>query len=265
MVTQAVKETEDQVITYDGKVATAFYFANSGGYTMNSEDVWTAAIPYLRAVQDEYAVTTVWNTQITFAELKDKLIGKGYECGDITRVYVSSRCDNNAVRTLTIETTAGNINLSKEKLRSVLGASLVKTSLFAVGADGFPGVGELAVAGSSGLVATSGEVSTATVYVMGENEEVVEAETDDLYVTNGEDIVNSGEYVESTEAGELELSDEPVTTGTLYISGVGNGHGVGLSQLSAIKMAGAPYYYTYDYILKYFYTGVEIQTISEIR
>ncbi len=45
------------------------------------------------------------------------------------------------------------------------------------------------------------------------------------------------------------------------ISGGGYGHGVGMSQNGAKIMAGKQY--TFDEILKYFYTGVDLKNIYE--
>lgn len=39
------------VATYKGNVATTYYYAISAGHTANCEDVWTAALPYLRSVE----------------------------------------------------------------------------------------------------------------------------------------------------------------------------------------------------------------------
>jgi len=47
---QAVGETEDIVGKYASQVINAFYFANCGGQTKNSEDVWRQALPYCRSV-----------------------------------------------------------------------------------------------------------------------------------------------------------------------------------------------------------------------
>ncbi|MCM3576152.1 stage II sporulation protein D [Mesobacillus subterraneus] len=49
-ITQAVEETEGMVMTYNGELIDASFFAISNGYTENSEDYWNAALPYLRSV-----------------------------------------------------------------------------------------------------------------------------------------------------------------------------------------------------------------------
>lgn len=47
---RAVKETTGLIMTYQGQPITASFFSASGGYTENSEEYWTAPIPYLRSV-----------------------------------------------------------------------------------------------------------------------------------------------------------------------------------------------------------------------
>ncbi len=55
LIAQAVSETNGLVITDEHKqLITAAFHSNSGGYTINSEDVWSAAMPYLRGKKDPY-------------------------------------------------------------------------------------------------------------------------------------------------------------------------------------------------------------------
>jgi len=53
--TAAVDATAGQVLTYEGKIATTYFFSSSGGRTASSSDVWKGApIPYLASVSDPY-------------------------------------------------------------------------------------------------------------------------------------------------------------------------------------------------------------------
>jgi stage II sporulation protein D len=53
--TAAVKETAGEVVTYEGKVATTYFFSSSGGRTANVADVWSGTpVPYLISVADPY-------------------------------------------------------------------------------------------------------------------------------------------------------------------------------------------------------------------
>ncbi|MCM3705051.1 stage II sporulation protein D [Cytobacillus firmus] len=49
-ITRAVKETQGLVMSYNGELIDASFFAISNGYTENSEDYWTTSLPYLRSV-----------------------------------------------------------------------------------------------------------------------------------------------------------------------------------------------------------------------
>jgi stage II sporulation protein D len=49
-VNQAVNETKGLIATYANKPIDATFFSTSNGYTENSEDYWSAEIPYLRSV-----------------------------------------------------------------------------------------------------------------------------------------------------------------------------------------------------------------------
>lgn len=49
-IEQAVQETKDEVMKYDGQYISALFFSSSNGYTENSEDYFTGSIPYLKSV-----------------------------------------------------------------------------------------------------------------------------------------------------------------------------------------------------------------------
>ncbi|MBR1660185.1 MAG: SpoIID/LytB domain-containing protein [Oscillospiraceae bacterium] len=50
----AVAATENQYMTYDGRIINAMFCAADGGETINSEDKFPSALPYLRGVKDPY-------------------------------------------------------------------------------------------------------------------------------------------------------------------------------------------------------------------
>ena len=51
-IKRAVKETENEVATYDGEIILALYHASSGEYTENSENVFIEALSYLKGVEN---------------------------------------------------------------------------------------------------------------------------------------------------------------------------------------------------------------------
>jgi stage II sporulation protein D len=50
----AVTDTGNEMGVYDGSVIQAFYSSSSGGYTENSENVFSATVPYLKGVPVPY-------------------------------------------------------------------------------------------------------------------------------------------------------------------------------------------------------------------
>jgi stage II sporulation protein D len=61
---QAVAATRRQVLMYDGKVATTYFFSSSGGMTASIADVFAGfkPVPYLVSVPDPYDTASPWHT-----------------------------------------------------------------------------------------------------------------------------------------------------------------------------------------------------------
>lgn len=56
-ILKAVKQTHDLVLVDNNmRLISALFFSNSGGYTQNSEDVWSQRVPYLRGKPDPYSI-----------------------------------------------------------------------------------------------------------------------------------------------------------------------------------------------------------------
>lgn len=75
-IASAVESTSGKIVTYQGKPIEAYYHAASGGSTDNSEDVWQAAVPYLRAVSTEFEArepSFQQRVEFTIDELEKKL------------------------------------------------------------------------------------------------------------------------------------------------------------------------------------------------
>ena len=53
-IRQAIQETDNLVLTYDGSLISALFFSTSNGYTENSEEYWKNPLPYLKSVQSPW-------------------------------------------------------------------------------------------------------------------------------------------------------------------------------------------------------------------
>lgn len=67
-IKQAVLETFNEYLEYDGKVVDAMFFSTSVGYTENSEEVFTSKVPYLRSVESTWdSISPVYEVNYTFS------------------------------------------------------------------------------------------------------------------------------------------------------------------------------------------------------
>lgn len=53
-ITEAVHETQGEILTYEGTTITPSFFSTSNGFTENSEDYWENELPYLRSVESKW-------------------------------------------------------------------------------------------------------------------------------------------------------------------------------------------------------------------
>jgi stage II sporulation protein D len=75
-IQNAVNATKGQILTYDRTPIDPSFFSTSNGYTENSEDYWTASLPYLRSVPspwDKNAPDYIGTKEFTSREFKSKL------------------------------------------------------------------------------------------------------------------------------------------------------------------------------------------------
>lgn len=293
----AVDDTAGLCIYSGGKVVSAYYFKNSGGYTQDSKDVWGGSSAYLKAVKDEYSPEYKWNATFTFSELKSKLGSVASGIGDITRIEIASRNESGAVDTLKFVGTSGNATVSKEQIRTLLGATAVKSTHFSFagsstgessgssGNSGGNGNGGQASPGGSGK-SVAQRISLSPVKVMGSDESKASISSKTSVSVMGADgrpvsrtlknvyavdasavsaVSGGGNTGTSNDSNTNTNNDgssdsktvEYVTESPVTFTGLGYGHGIGMPQDSAIEMAKQGF--TYDEILQYYYTGIEIK------
>ncbi|MCL6589693.1 MAG: SpoIID/LytB domain-containing protein [Firmicutes bacterium] len=167
---QAVDATRGQVLRYNGKLISAFYTGNNGGYSNDSRDIWGFSLPYLQAVPDknlsrsgpfspadlaewlasrpltyssnpQYSGRSQyrWVLWVSRTDLENRL-KLGGKLGRITAVAVTGRGQSGVVTKVNIYGTAGNYTVTGDSIRSKLGG--LRSNLFIVepkfGKDGLP-------------------------------------------------------------------------------------------------------------------------------
>ena len=243
---KAVDDTKGLVLHFEGKLIPAYFHASSGGFTENCENVWTTALPYIRAVvdYDHQSPHYQWTKEITPAELNILLGKAGYTIGDI-QAFTLSRLEAQPVRStdrgisgrvksIRLAGSKGSVLVTGNKLRSLLGLNSTLFDLAVVTPP--PPAIEVPITDSFG----------------DRGKKKVEV---NLKPVEEKGLLMDKEYIRRITGRQQEK---------IVINGRGWGHGLGLSQWGAKAMAeksaGSDIAY-FKQILKHYYQGVDIAKI----
>lgn len=251
---RAARETAGEYLKYNGKVVEAYYYSSNGGASENSENVWSANLPYLRGVVDPYEGDVAsqipnynWTRTFTGEQLRAKLSAAGYtRCGTVRSVTITKTPTGNVYSMTFLDVNGKSWTISKDNCRIVLGMNSLHFDFDGAGAD-TPGQNPPS---STAIYAIDGDSKvnqiTGTYYVLGEDGTVIQAGT--AGETSGPEPtapISSG--------GTVTPAD-----GVFRFRGSGLGHNVGMSQWGAWAMAKRGL--TYRDILTFYYTGVTIES-----
>lgn len=250
-VRRAVDETCGKAAYYNNEPISASYFSSDGGHTENSENVWVSAVPYLKSVEDKYqpAGTTHqnWTNTATPAEIKAYLLSKGVDIGDITDVQVGSYSPAGNALSLKIIGTKGVQEYKKDNIR-----------IFMRGYKNTDGTGDFLLSQTFTVTKPGSSSTNLTAINKYLNKQTINLRNIRLKSKNGTTVYSGTTpiYIKSKN-GVKQYSEAQASSAEYTFSGKGWGHGVGMSQYGAKGMAQSGF--TYDQILKCFYTGIEIK------
>lgn len=241
----AVDDTAGKIITYNDKPISAVYFATSGGHTEDVENVWTNALPYLRGVEDKYEPkTNPWVVTYTKDELEELLSKKGVNIGELVNLEVLEYTDSGRVYKIRFTGTKGTKEYTKESTRTIFG---LKSQLYTI---------------TSNSDGESNTEETAIISYIDENDNIKEIDVanNNVLTADGNKVTKHTSIL--TADGEKNINVESsintdITANEYVFTGYGSGHGIGMSQNGAKGMANEGF--TYDEILKHYYTGITIQ------
>jgi stage II sporulation protein D len=114
----AVDATAGQVLTYNNQIILAVFHSASGGHTENVEDVWTEALPYLRAVPDydQGAPVYQWKENFTRDQMSNRISG----VGNVVSMKPERTTRHGSVLTMKVVGDGGSRVMSGADLRRVL-------------------------------------------------------------------------------------------------------------------------------------------------
>lgn len=244
---QAVNETKNKKVLYNGKPASLFFFSSSGGMTEDNVNVWGTDIPYLKSVPDPYESGTSynynWSRTFDADDIRMKLFLSGVEIGDILSMKAEEYTPAGRVNKLTITGTEDSITYYREDIRKILGdnGSYLPSRMFTINSGNSSGAGSTVVSVISAEGTSDIDVyGTTAISSLGAGD--IEADKESVKILGSE--------------GSRILTGE-VPAGAYVLTGKGWGHGVGMSQEGAKGLAKNGY--TYDKILMYYFKGVTVE------
>ncbi|MFT9494036.1 SpoIID/LytB domain-containing protein [Anaerosolibacter sp.] len=233
----AVDETRGKFLTYNGELVTPFYHSNSGGHTENSENIWSSPIGYLKGVSDPFSIgapNDTWTYVMTKDQIQEVLNSKQLSVGDLNSIQVTSYSDFGRVLKMEVSGSSDKKILEKEKVRSIFGYNNIKSTWFTVNTDASATV-------ISGDASGPKQISSGNLFIAAaDGARQLDGSLEQIVVFNG-----------------IELKNISFNANQYVFTGKGWGHGLGMSQWGAKKMAEEGY--TYDQILTYYYTGTQIE------
>lgn len=263
----AVDATAGLKLYYNGKMIDALYYSSNGGASEDSENVWSAALGYLRGKADPYESTIAipgyaYEKTYTAAELTALLQRKGKEIGTVVSVTCTYTDQGNMLEMTFADAAGKKVTYRKENCKFLFSASSMR---FTVTGNG--GISDNA--GSSGntslleyFVNSVGTKiqSLLGAYTISGSGIVTKYESQSAYVLtkNGKELLKAANNT-AQDVTSADVSGRTVTvTGDVFIvKGAGSGHNVGMSQYGAYAMAKLGMSYT-D-ILHFYYTNVQIK------
>ena len=115
--------TTGSAMTYKGSIITAYYFSSTGGRTQNSEDVWVAALPWARSVDDHWSLDPTINpTYAHWVQTRTQAqVAAAFGLPNVATITVTAWTAGGGVRTAVARSSSGaQASLSGETLRSRL-------------------------------------------------------------------------------------------------------------------------------------------------
>ena len=244
---QAVDETRGIYVWYDGELAETYFYSSNGGGSEDVANVWgSSGYPYLQGVVDPFEADVAdqatyysWTYTYTADELTSILQARGYGVGtEVVDFEVSEYSDTGNVLEMRVTYANGKTNTFSTRSNSWLHNQLGCRSIHFSISGGAGASGALTVNGSGQI----DDLSDA--YVISGSGTLTQIQTDAPYAITGSGTVSAVDGSSSAQSD------------TFVISGTGWGHSVGYSQWGACAMGNRGY--TYDEILEFYFTGVEV-------
>jgi stage II sporulation protein D (peptidoglycan lytic transglycosylase) len=133
--TQAVNDTRGLVLTCDGELIPTYYHAESAGSTENSEHVWSAAHPCLRAVKTPMHPASPylqWTADVALQDVRAALIKSGYAIDTVRSLQPIQWSPSGRIMALKVIHKRGEHVIRGTDFRMALGPEVIRSTRFTV-------------------------------------------------------------------------------------------------------------------------------------
>ncbi|TRZ37271.1 SpoIID/LytB domain-containing protein [Niallia circulans] len=231
----AIQQTSGMVLKYNNSLIDAVFSASNGGKTEVNSNVWGGtALPYFVVAEDAFDFNPATKDKFPWAiQLKQQQLPESLDLNDANSWWVTQKeadADNQVLKNMkTWLKNEGYINdVNTVKIMKISKLELNVSSL------------------SSGGRVSKGNVNID--YLVKTNEKAIEKKT---LVLNDTAASRIRAMVGIDKMPSYLVDVSKVETGSIYIQGRGNGHGVGLSQYGARNRADAGQ--SYQQILQFYF------------
>ena len=131
----AAKETEGEVLTWQGEPIEAVYHSSCGGETEDAADVWGRSFPYLKSREcqcgDESPYAR-WEKAFTPSYIESALAKDGKPVYGIARIKITLRSGTGRVKAMMVIGASGQVALKGIDFRRAMGYSQLPSTAFEV-------------------------------------------------------------------------------------------------------------------------------------
>lgn len=131
----AVEETKGEMLTYKGKIFSAYYHSCCGGHTEDASNLWKIDIEPLRGKICDFCQDSKhfkWRRIILLEEIKNTFRKNGYEIGEIISIEPLERNKSGRITNLKIKDKFGAVEIPAKDFRQVLGTTVIRSTNFEV-------------------------------------------------------------------------------------------------------------------------------------
>jgi stage II sporulation protein D len=131
----AAAATRGEYLAYRGEPILAVYHSASGGQTASAEEVWGRPLPYLVSVPveaEEDSPDTYWRASASGTTLGRALASLGIRVGPVRELRVVERSRSGRALQVQVSGADGSRKLEARALRTALGETVIRSTLFEI-------------------------------------------------------------------------------------------------------------------------------------